>query len=210
MEVEAMIILPIAVLSVAFLLYLSLFLFQRANLQTALETSIVYYKNAVTDTYVSRNSEVVYSVAAGNEIGAGNSYEVTGPLNPYRGMFGDPGNYGSQTDFNRYFHSAAGNLLFSDDLSLSIAYDNNVVADEFTVTAVQRVTFPIDLSMIGVGKEYEIAATARVAVVDHDALIRNIDYAVHLVQKTKLGEYASTIASKVAEAYGKMKEKLGG
>lgn len=44
-EVEAVIILPIAVLSVVFLLYLSLFLFQRANLQAALETSIVYYKD---------------------------------------------------------------------------------------------------------------------------------------------------------------------
>ena len=41
--VEAVVILPLAVLSVVFLLYLSLFLFQRANLQAALETSIVYY-----------------------------------------------------------------------------------------------------------------------------------------------------------------------
>ena len=84
-EVEAVVILPLAILSIIWLLYLSLFLFQRANLQAALETSVIYYKNAVTDTYVSRNSQVVYSVAEGNAIGVGNSYEVTGPLNPYRG-----------------------------------------------------------------------------------------------------------------------------
>ena len=36
--VEAIIILPIAVLSTLLLLYLSLFLFQRASLQAALET----------------------------------------------------------------------------------------------------------------------------------------------------------------------------
>ena len=71
-EVEATVILPLAVLSIVFLLYLSLFLFQRANLQAALETSIIYYRNSVTDTYVTRNSEVVYSAAEGNAVGAGN------------------------------------------------------------------------------------------------------------------------------------------
>lgn len=52
--VEAIIILPIAVLSTLLLLYLSLFLFQRASLQAALETTLVYYKNTVTDTYVTK------------------------------------------------------------------------------------------------------------------------------------------------------------
>ena len=51
-EVEAAVILPLAILSVLLLLYLSLFLMQRAHLQAALETSLVYYKNTVTDTYV--------------------------------------------------------------------------------------------------------------------------------------------------------------
>ena len=56
--VEAIIILPIAVLSTLLLLYLSLFLFQRASLQAALETTLVYYKNTVTDTYVTKNVEM--------------------------------------------------------------------------------------------------------------------------------------------------------
>ena len=207
-EVEAVVILPLAVLSIVLLLYLSLFLFQRANLQAALETSVVYYKNAVTDTYVSRNSQVVYSVAEGNAIGVGNSFEVTGPLNPYRGMFGDSGNLGSQTDFEKYFYSVTGNMLFNDDLSLTIAYSNGLISDEFEVTAVQQVAFPMDLSLIGAGREYEISATARVAVVDHDDLIRNADYAIDLLEDTKIGEYARSIAGKVWEAYGKLKEVL--
>lgn len=207
--VEAVVILPLAVLSVVFLLYLSLFLFQRANLQAALETSIVYYKNAVTDTYITRNSEVVYSVAEGNQIGAGNSYEASMPLNPYRGMFGDGKNLGSQADFEKYFHSAAGNMLFNHHLTLTISYDNRLIADEFSVTAIQKVIFPMDLSMIGVGREYEISATARVAVVDHDALIRDVDYGIDLVKDTKIGEYARQIAAKVTEAYKEMKRILG-
>lgn len=209
-EVEATIILPLAILSIVFLLYLSLFLFQRANLQAVLETSLVYYKNPVTDTYVTRNSEVVYSITDESNIGAGNSYEVTGPLNPYRGMFGNAASVGSEADFEKYFNSVAGNMLFDDDLSLTFSYRNHLVADEFEVTALQKVSFPIDLSLIGVGKEYEISATARVAVVDHDALIRNVDYAVDLLEDTKLGEYATQIAGKVTDAYNKMKEVLGG
>ena len=85
----------------------------------------------------------------------------------------------------------------------------DLIADEFAVTAVQKVTFPMDLSMIGVGKEYEITAAARVAVIDHDALIRDADYAIDLVENTKIGEYARTIAAKVTEAYGKLKDFLG-
>ena len=50
--VEAAIILPLAILSALLLVYLSLFLFQRANLQSCLETALIYYKNTVTDTYV--------------------------------------------------------------------------------------------------------------------------------------------------------------
>ena len=207
--VEAVVILPLAVLSIVLLLYLSLFLFQRANLQAALETCVVYYKNAVTDTYVSRNSQVVYRTAEGNAVGAGNSYEVPGPLNPYRGMFGDAGNLGSQGDFEKYFRSVTGNMLFNDDLSLTITYGNGFLSDEFEVTAVQQVAFPMDLSLLGAGRKYEISASARVAVVDHDELIRNADYAVDLLEDTKLGEYARSIAGKVSEAYSKLKEVLG-
>ena len=59
-EVEVTVILPIAILSVAMLLYLSLFLYQRANLQACLETSLVYYKSEVTETYVTKDSGVAY------------------------------------------------------------------------------------------------------------------------------------------------------
>ena len=61
--VEAIVILPIAVLSTLLLLYLSLFLFQRASLQAALETTLVYYKNTVTDTYVTKNAEMEYTLS---------------------------------------------------------------------------------------------------------------------------------------------------
>ena len=198
--VEAIIILPIAVLSTLLLLYLALFLFQRASLQAALETTLVYYKNTVTDTYVTKNAEMV---------GAGNSYSASRPLSPYRGMFGDGNNLNSQKDFEKYFKSTAERILYRNDLSLTINYRNYVLLKQFEATATQTVSSPLDFSILGVDNKYQISATARVAVVDHDSLIRNGDYASILVKGTKLGEMARNFAGKISAAYSKLKEILG-
>lgn len=206
--VEATIILPIAILSVILLLYLSLFLFQRANLQACLETSLVYYKNTVTDTYVTKNSELEYTLTGNDTMASGNSYSAKEPLNPYRGLFGDGHHLGDEDDFTAYFRSVAGNMLFDDDLSLTIDYSNYVILKQLKVTATQTVEAPIDFSILGVDNEYEISAAARVNVVDHDDMIRNVDYAIDIIEDTKLGELAKNFAAKFTEAYGKMKEIL--
>ena len=67
---------------------------------------------------------------------------------------------------------------------------------------------PIDFSILGVDNQYEISAAARVNVVDHDDMIRNVDYAIDIIEDTKLGELARNFAAKFTEAYGKMKEIL--
>lgn len=206
--VEATIILPIAILSVILLLYLSLFLFQRANLQACLETSLVYYKNTVTDTYVTKNSELEYTITGNDTMASGNSYSATEPLNPYRGLFGDGHHLGDEEAFTDYFRSVAGNMLFDDDLSLTIDYSNYVILKQLKVTATQTVEAPIDFSILGVDNQYEISAAARVNVVDHDDMIRNVDYAIDIIEDTKLGELARNFAAKFTEAYGKMKEIL--
>ncbi|WP_300809271.1 hypothetical protein [uncultured Acetatifactor sp.] len=207
-EVEVMVMLPVAILSVAMLLYLSLFLFQRANLQACLETSLVYYKNTVTDTYVTKDSQVIYGTGDSRYIGKGNSYSATEPLNPYRGMFGDGNHLNSREAFEQYFRSVAGRMLFQNHLTLKIDYTNYVFLKQFEVTASQEVSFPLDLSALGIGKDYQITATARVAVVDHDSTIRNVDYAIDLLEDTRLGEAAKSLASKIAKAYEKLKGLL--
>lgn len=212
-EVEVTIILPIAILSVVMLLYLSLFLFQRANLQAGLETAVIYYKNTVTDTYVTHDGSLNYVADSDKSyLGTGNSYAAEEPLNPYRGfvkVIADNVNEGNVSgNFENYFHSVAGNMLFSDDLKIEIDYTNYVILKEFKATAVQKISWPIDLSLIGVGKEYEISASARVAVADHDGIIRDVDYAIDLLEETKLGEIAGNFRDKVKEAFEKMKEVL--
>lgn len=211
-EVEVTVILPIAILSVAMLLYLSLFLYQRANLQACLETSLVYYKSEVTDTYVTKDSGVAYpgQPAEGGYIGKGNSYSATGPLDPYTGTFGDRGNLNNQDAFEKYFLSVADRMLFSENLSLTIDYSNYVIMKQFEVTAAQEVSFPLDLTVLGIEKDYRITAMARVAVVDHDGMIRNVDYAIDLLEDTKLGEMAKGLAAKIGQVYEKLKGFLGG
>ncbi len=205
-EVEATIILPIAILSIILLLYLSLFLFQRANLQACLETSVIYYKNSVTDTYVKRNDTVSYDNNDKSHVGKGNTYSAESPLFPYRGIF-DSGEYNSQEEFEKYFDSVAGRMLFGEP-DVSIEYSNYVLLRQFEVTATQTVSSPVDFSILGIGNEYKVSATARVSVVDHDALIRNADFAIDLLEDTKLGEMAKNFASKVGEVYNKIKDML--
>ncbi|MBQ8231848.1 MAG: pilus assembly protein [Lachnospiraceae bacterium] len=207
--VEATIILPIAILSVILLLYLSLFMFQRANLQACLETTLVYYKNTVTDTYVTKNNTLEYTLTEESSMASGNSYSATEPLNPYRGLFGDGHNLGDEDAFEAYFRSVAGNMLFDDNLTLTVDYSNYVIFKQLEVTATQIVDAPIDFSILGVDNEYEISAAARVNVIDHDDMIRNVDYAIDIVEDTKLGELARNFASKFGELYGEMKKTLG-
>ena len=174
-----------------------------------LETTLVYYKNTVTDTYVTKNAEMEYTEGSDYQVGAGNSYSASRPLSPYRGMFGDGNNLNSQKDFEKYFKSTAERILYRNDLSLTIDYSNYVLLKQFEATATQTVSSPLDFSILGIDNKYQISATARVAVVDHDSLIRNGDYAISLVKDTKLGEMARNFAGKISAAYSKLKEILG-
>ncbi|MBO5143913.1 MAG: hypothetical protein J6C19_00055 [Lachnospiraceae bacterium] len=205
--VEATIMLPIAILCVIFLLYTSIFIFQKAILQSALETSVVYFKNTLTDNYVSQNETVTYTAGEGSVAAQGNSYQVTGPLNPYN-KFTITDKKLSWQEFEKYFYSIANNLLYKDDINLKIDYSNYILFKEIRVTAEQDIKFPIDLSIIGIDGDVHLSAAARVAVVDHDELIRNADYAIDILEDTKVGEAAGKIASKIGEVYDKMHSKL--
>lgn len=205
--VEATIILPIAILCVIFLLYTSLFIFQKAILQSALETSVVYFKNTLTDNYVSQNETVTYTTGDDGTTAQGNSYQVSGPLNPYN-KFTITDKKLSQQEFEKYFYSIAKNLLYKDNLTLSIDYSNYILLKEIRVTAEQVLEFPIDLSIIGISGDVNLSAAARVAVVDHDELIRNADYAIDILEDSKVGEVAGKLASKIGAVYNKMRDKL--
>lgn len=205
--VEATIILPIAIFCVIFLLYTSVFICQKALLQSALETSVVYFKNTLTDNYVSQNETVTYTTGEDSVVAQGNSYSADQPLNPYSKFFVGKKKL-SQPEFETYFYSIAKNLLYKENLVIDIDYSNYILFKEIRVTAEQVLEFPIDLSVIGISGDVNLSAAVRVAVVDHDELIRNTDYAIDILEDTKVGEVAGKIASKIGEAYNKMHDCL--
>lgn len=212
-EVEATIIMPITILCILFMLYLSLIMFQRATLQATLETAVMYYKTAVTDTFVSIGEEVTFSVQDGEDetskMGKGNFYSASTPLNPYIGKFASSSKMNSKELFEKYFYSISGNMLFNENIELNINYKDYLVTKQFQVTATQTIKLPIDFSIIGIGDKYTITASARAAAVDNDAIIRNTDYVLSIIDKTGVGDFLSNISSKVVEAYNSLKESLG-
>lgn len=210
--VEAVIIMPIAILSVILLIYISLFFCQRANLQAALETSVIYYKNTITDTFISTDDELVFTIPEESVSDRrGNLYLAEEPGNPYRGMFTLTQSSEEERAFETYFRSVAGNLLLGDEVDVTYKMRNYVIFQELEATAVQHVQFPlINFSILGINNnDYTISASARVAVVNHEDLIRNADYAIDLLEKTKLGDVMKDFAQKIGELYGRLKQFLG-
>ncbi len=216
-EVEATIILPIAILSVILLLYLSLFMFQKANLQACLETTLLYYKNQATDCFVKSNGagDFSYQNSENVVLGVGNSYSATkedmAEADPYVKIFNDPYDLeksDQQEAFKEYFNKIAGKMLFDDQIDFQMESHNYVIYKQMEVSVTQTLEAPIDFSILGVDNKMEITAHAKMNMVDHDDTIRNVDYVIDIVEDTKLGEMMKDIAGKISEAYGKLKEVL--
>lgn len=210
-EVEAVFILPIAIISTILLLYLSLFMFQRANLQAGLETALIYYKNAITDAHVTKNEELTYTVTESSSLASGNFYAADEPLNPYRGLItlGLNQEMENKEAFEKYFKSVAGNMLFDDDLEIvDVTFTNYVLFKQMSVTVTQTVESPISFELLGVDNTYEISATAMVNLVDHDDMIRNVDFVIDIVEDTKFGELVNDFGDKIKAGYDKFKQML--
>ena len=209
-EVEATFIFPIMILCIILLLYLSLIMYQRANLQATLETSLMYYKNTLTDTFVIRNGEMDYQYAENSYIGNGNDYVVEGPKSPYRLIEEDyRSNEYLEEKFRTYFDSVATNMLFDENITTTFDYKNFILLKEIEVTAKQEIEIPIDLSILGLENKYVISATARVVAVDHEDTVRNIDYVIYIVEKTKVGDFIKDVMGKGKDVYEKFTSSLG-
>lgn len=209
-EVEAVFIMPIAILSTILLLYLSLFMFQKANLQAGLETALIYYKNTITDAHVTQNTKVSYVKTDTSSLASGNSYKANEPLNPYRGIFalGMADEMENEEAFQKYFKSIAGNMLFDNEPKITVEFKNYVLLKQMTVTVTQTLEAPIKFSILGVDNKLVISATSRVNIVDHDDMIRNVDFAIDIVEDTKFGELVKNFGAKLVEYYGKFKTML--
>ncbi len=225
--IEAVFILPLAIFMVFLLIFLSLFYYEKAALQGALQTSLVYYKNELTDNFIENNEKVVKDVGAEGNIGVGNSYNADeGPKNPYVnlnkiGLLTSDEEMGEGGAFSDFFKSASSGLIMNNykryastgadsdgNIAIEFHCDTRLICYKLSAKATQHVNLPIRLGL-GVSKKWEsgITLTAEATVIanDNDSSIQNIDM---ILQKTKLEKVFANIGEKAGEFSKKVQDIL--
>lgn len=205
--VEAAVVLPICILVTVALYYAAVFMCQKANLQANVENALIYYKNVDSDTNVEASDTMAYAKADGTVSAVGSSYGTPQYRFPYRflGMKFDA------DGFESFFRSMCGTMFFDDgsNVELTTSTKNYVVYKKLTATATQTVKPAISLAMVGVPDSLELSCTSSVVLTDSDDLIRNVDFAVDVVEDTKMGKQAAELVNQAKELYDKFKEKFG-
>lgn len=202
--VEATLMLPFCMIMIVGVLYAALYLCQKANIQSNLETALLYYKAAESDTYVESKSQMEYS---GNGLeAAGSNFGEIRYLNPYRFFFMDF----KESDYKSFFKSICGHMFFDTGESVAITAQkhNYVFYKSIEATATQTVKPPINLSMVGGPQAMTIEVTGEIVINDGDDFIRNVDFAIDMLADTKLGKFVQGIGQKTQEIYGKFKDVL--
>lgn len=202
--VEATIVFPVIIMIILVLFYVTLVLCQRAILQSNLQTSLIYYKNQVSDTNVVINPDGVHNAM---DIHA-NAFEDQGYNFPYRNIFMTT--VEDQGSFVNFFNNIAGPMFFKSVSSINVTYDvkNYVVYQSLTATAEQKVTMPVRFEILGIDPTLNINVEARTVINDPDEFVRTSQLVGDLVSETKLGEKLSEMTDKVAAGYEKIKEVL--
>ena len=194
--VEATILIPFCLLMVFALYYAALFLCQKANLQANVQNALIYYKNACSDTYVEASDHMAYGTAGETIAAAGSRYGEPSYLFPYRFLFGigsDSSRF-NQNAFASFFRSMCGAMFFDDGSNVRIeAKESNYVVYR-TITATGTLT---------------LSASGTAVVSDGEDFIRNVDFAVDIVQSTSLGKKAGELVEAAKDFYDKFKSKFG-
>lgn len=211
--VEATILIPFCILMVFALYYAALFLCQKASLQASLQNALIYYKNAGSDTYVEASDRMTYRQMGETVAGDGSRYGEPSYLFPYRFLFGvgsDSSRF-HQGAFASFFRSLYRNMFFDDGSNVVIEAkeSNYVVYRTITATATQTVRPAISLEMVGMPGTLTLSASGTVVLSDGDDFIRNVDFAVDIVQNTSLGKKAGELVDKAKGFYDKFKSKFG-
>ena len=95
-----------------------------------------------------------------------------------------------------------------ENVQLSAESKNYIVYKTITATATQTVKPAISLKMVGGRDTITISATATAVVTNGDDFIRNTDFVVDIVSKTKLGQKASERVDKAIDFYDSFKKKF--
>ena len=208
--VEATLLLPFCFIMIIALYYVAIFMCQKANLQANVQNALIYYKNTDSDNFVTASSDMAYGKAEGTITAVGSSYQA--PAGDYSNSFPYRflGFKFNKNDFNSFFRSMVGYMFFDsgENVQLSAESKNYIVYKTITATATQTVKPAISLKMVGGRDTITISATATAVVTNGDDFIRNTDFVVDIVSKTKLGQKASELVDKAIGFYDSFKKKF--
>lgn len=218
--VEAAMILPVCFIMIILLYLVAVYLCQRANLQANLQTALIYFKNPLSDNYLdvkNKGEDIMSGLGSGTVLGNGSTYQKDGDryLTPYRHflfMENANGDFAvekkSKSDFENFFRSICGYMFFDNGENVQIvefSEDNYIIYKRVKATVKQEFKQPLNLGLIrfagasSAARTWDIVVQGEVVVHNPDNLIRDVDFAIDLVETT-------TFANKIAEYLGKAKE----
>lgn len=214
--VEATILLPVCILMVVAIYYASIFMCQRANMQANLQNTLVFYKNVQSDMNVTVNSDVeaIYSreTDADTIAAVASTYGDVKYYFPYR-FFTSGYNNETKSKFSDCFYAISGYMFFDSGDNIVFTgpeITNYVIYKSIKATATQTVRPAVSLALIGLPDSFTITVSGTTVMTDADDLIRNIDFAVDILQDTKLGEMVETLGNKIGSLYKSFKDKFMG
>ena len=205
MFVEASFVFPIMILIIIAMYYASIMAYERAALQSGVESTALLYKNSYSDDYIDIGSNVTASkeedmVSYDNL----NTQESLKFNNPYDCIFMTKDGTVKATLNNGLFKSITGYLFWGNTLNVEVNHENYIVYKKVSITATETAKLPLDFSIIGLPNEYKISATATAMVNDTDEFIRDTDLVMNVVKRTKLWQSISKFGEKIGSLYNKL------
>ncbi len=190
--VEAAVIFPVMLILILFLYFTSIYVYQKANLQSMLEVALAHSAYEYTDTGVTYD-------------GAGTGSYAPTLENPYRHLSFSVDQDGTLTLAKRY--TKAFSFYGVSTYQLKVTSKNYIIYRELQAVASQSIKPIINPSFLGLPAQWTLKARAACVVSDPDEFIRTSDIAFDIAyavdQKFGISEAIGKVFSKAAEVIGR-------
>ena len=195
--VEAAIVYPVMLIMIMILLFYSMIMTMKANMQSALETALIYYKRELTDTYVGFMDDL-----ENNSVSATEYTRVVAPAgysNIYKQLINEVASNPDAEKFEKMFFNNYRFLNFSsgkkgstfNSSGIKVNLDsttNFIIYRELNAAAEQTITLPFIKGMFGINNELKLKANAKIVVNDSVSVMRITDVVDYVIIKTGFNE----------------------
>lgn len=195
--VEAAIVYPVMLIMIMILLFYSMILTMKANMQSALETALIYYKRELTDTYVGFMDDL-----ENNSVSETEYTRVVAPAgysNIYKQLINEVASNPDAEKFEKMFFNNYRFLNFSsgkkgstfNSSGIKVNLDsttNFIIYRELNAAAEQTITLPFIKGMFGINNELKLKANAKIVVNDSVSVMRITDVVDYVIIKTGFNE----------------------